>query len=198
MAETSTAPWSTSGRAPQVTFGKGDKVRLGNGPVGIVTNTLDGEVKIRYGETGEVVAVTADRVRAVWPGRSVPTWSPLSRLTLVSHAPVSSTFVEAPAALEPAPPPTRFPHTCPVCAGACYQGWSLNPRDYEHPEGAVCPPVQPAPEIVRECWPRGPAQRDDGRYPEKGWLAEGRGYVGQHPTREGAIAAWREAVAAKD
>ena len=189
MAETSTAPWSTSGRAPQVTFGKGDKVRLGNGPVGIVTNTLDGEVKIRYGETGEVVAVTADRVRAVWPGRSVPTWSPLSRLTLVSHAPVSSTFVEAPAALEPEPPPTRFPHTCPVCAGACYQGWSLNPRDYEHPEGVTCPPVAPEPE---GCLPS-PLMAGKGL--EQGWLAYGRGVVAEHPTREGAIVAWRKAVA---
>ena len=112
----------------------------------------------------------------------------------------------APAAVPPlADPPIRWAHDMPgqppriitptqVDAPLVDEyAWS-NAALFVGP-GAACPPVEPEPAGVRLCVlvsalrPTGPA--------EQGWVAYGRGVEEEHPLRDGAIDAWREALRAR-
>ena len=77
--------------------------------------------------------------------------------------------------------PVRHNSTCPRCKGRAYTG--LLHVECAEPE---CVVVSMEPERVEEC----PINSSG----ERGWRAAGRGLSHVHPTRDGAIAAWRKAV----
>ena len=62
----------------------------------------------------------------------------------------------------------------------------------ESSDGAVRSPAEAEPEYVDVCCLT--TQGD----PEWGWTAGGRGVVGKHPLRDGAIDAWRKALRSKE
>ncbi len=88
-------------------------------------------------------------------------------------------------------PPPDHNATCPKCGGRAYQGL-LNAQCVE----PVCDdPETREPDAVSESM-RYPNARCEmfNAYGERVYEAVGRGRVETHPTREGAIAAWRKAV----
>jgi hypothetical protein len=122
-------------------------------------------------------------------------------LSTETHRDLADELEEAGAfAAEVAVKAARFPHACPVCHGPSYLGWSNNEAHREHPEGVVCPPVEPEPYAVERAQlpPREGAPHVLSATPEHGWAAVGDGVLARHPLREGAITAWREALRQKE
>lgn len=94
---------------------------------------------------------------------------------------------EDPPSAPEAPPPAdarAFPATCLLCGAPAYHG----AISAERSRGARCGIADPLPEPAK-VWRKLVA-----RGPEMGWRAEGGGLSADHPTREGAIAAWRAKV----
>lgn len=81
--------------------------------------------------------------------------------------------------------------TCPRCGGRAYQGIG----DVRCVEPVCDDPETRMPHSLREVPCYG---ADNCRPMERVWSALGRGVAVRHPLREGAIQAWRAAVAAKD